>query len=232
MFLLVLKLKAPIVTKRLLLLSSILMFAFGLPAEARELALDLLDAPVPYTADFYVTSDKGTYRGTVWHAPGRERREFETLGGGQAVLLRRDTDAAYLMKPSGRWYVGLALKAAAGLAGGLDGMVVKRTRIKDDTVAGIRATRYRVDASAAKGGTFDGDAWFTRDGVLVKAVGTVTTDDGRRMPVETGLSGLKLGQVDERKFELPAGWLGMDLRSVPPEKIEQAVESLRPMLER
>lgn len=220
-----------IVSKRLaVLLSMMLLTAF--PALARENALDLLDAATPYTANFTVTSDKGTYRGTVWHAPGRERRDFDTAGGGQALLLRRDTDSAYLMKPSGRWYVGLALNAAVGLAGGLDGMVVKRTKVKDDKVAGIPATQYRIDASAAKGGRFDGDAWFSKEGILVKAVGVISTPKGRRMPVETALSGLKLGAVDERKFDLPAGWLGMDLRSVPAERIEQAVESLRPMLER
>ncbi|HSV29113.1 MAG TPA: hypothetical protein VLL76_06125 [Candidatus Omnitrophota bacterium] len=219
-------------SKRLLSLLTIILLALHDPAAAREQALDLLDAPVPYTAQFRVASDRGVYHGTVWHAPGRERREFDTQGGGQALLLRRDTDSAYLMKPGGRWYVGLALSAAAGLAGGLDGMIVKRTRVKDDTVAGIRATQYRVDATAAKGGRFDGDAWFTKDGIMVKAVGTVHTPGGKRMPVETSLSGLKLGAVDERKFELPAGWLGMDLRSVPAERLEQAVESLRPMLER
>lgn len=218
-------------TKRLAVIVSLIVMAVVRPAWA-ETALDLLDAATPYTANFYVTSDKGTYRGTVWHAPGRERREFETQGGTQAVLLRRDTDSAYLLKPSGRWYVGLALKAAAGLAGGLDGMTVRRTKVKDDKVAGIRATQYRIDASAAKGGRFDGDAWFTRDGIMVKAVGVVSTANGRRMPVETGLTGVKLGAVDERIFELPAGWLGMDLRSVPADRIEQAVESLRPMLER
>lgn len=217
--------------KRLAILLAMFLLS-ALPALARENALDLLDAATPYTANFYVSSDKGTYHGIVWHAQGRERREFETRGGGQALLLRRDTDSAYLMKPSGRWYVGLALNAAIGLAGGIDGMVVKRTKVKDDTVSGIRATQYRVDASAAKGGRFDGDAWFSKEGILVKAVGVISTPKGQRMPVETGLSGLKLGAVDERKFELPAGWLGMDLRSVPAERIEQAMESLRPMLER
>ena len=40
------------------------------------------------------------------------------------------------------------------------------------------------------------------------------------------------GAVDDRKFELPAGWLGMDLRAVPPDRIAQALEGIKPMLER
>lgn len=213
------------------LIAAVLMVAAGAAGAAATTALDLLDAPVAYTASFTVTSDKGTYRGTVWHEPGRERRDFDTSGGGQTVLLRRDTGSAYLLKASGRWYVGLALDAAAGLAGGIDAMAVARTRVRDETVAGIPATRYRIDAAAPRGDRFVGDAWFSRDGILVKASGTVTSRSGRSTPVETALAGLKRGKVDERLFELPAGWLGMDLRSVPADRIEAAVESLRPMLE-
>lgn len=212
-----------------------LLVAAGLlaacPAFAAERALDLLDVAVSYTADFTVSGDKGQYSGTVWHAPGRERRDFGTKGGGQTVLLRRDTDSAYLMKPSGRWYVGLGFNAVGSLAGGIDSLVVDRTRIRDETVGGIRATRYKVAAAGPKGTRFDGDGWFSKEGILVRAVGTLTGPDGRLSQVQTSLSGLKIGQVEERLFELPAGWLGMDLRSVPPERIAQAVENLKPLLE-
>lgn len=218
--------------KRLLCLVAAVVVACVAEARASALTvLDLLDAPVAYTASFTVSSDKGTYRGTVWHAPGRERRDFDTAGGGQAVLLRRDTGAAYLLKPSGRWYVGLALDAAAGLAGGLHAMAVTRTRVGEETVAGTRATRYRIDATTPKGGRFRGDAWISSDGILVKAEGDVTTPGGRTMPVATALSGIKRGRVEEKRFELPAGWFGVDLRSIPADRIEQAVEGLRPMLE-
>lgn len=200
-------------------------------AHALERALDLLDVPVSYTADFYVSSPRGTYRGSLWHAPGRERRDFDTEGGGQTLLLRRDTDAAYLMKPSGKWYVGLGFQAVGALAGGIDALSVERSRVAEETVGGIRATRYRIKASGPRNTRFDGDGWFSREGILVRAHGTVTGPDGRRQPVETALSRLKVGRIDERVFELPSGYFGMDLRSVPPERIEQAVESLRPMLE-
>lgn len=213
------------------LLAILLVLAPGGVRAASVTALDLLDAPVPYTASFTVTSDKGTYRGKVWHAPGRERRDFDTSGGGQSVVLRRDTGSAYLMKPSGRWYVGLGLEAASGLAGGIHAMMVTKTRVGNEKVAGVAATRYRIDAVAPKGDRFAGDAWISRDGIVVKAKGIVTTRHGRGLPVETALSGLELGKVDERMFELPAGYLGMDLRSIPADKIEEAVEKLRPMLE-
>lgn len=214
---------------------SSLVIALGLlatPAAAAEPALELLDVPVSYTADFTVSSDKGSYTGTVWHAHGRERRDFGTKGGGQSVLLRRDTDSAYLMKPASRWYVGLGLQAVGALVGGIDSMQVDRRRLREEAVGNIRATRYKVAASGAKGGRFDGDAWFSaKDDILVRAIGELTEPNGKTSQVEMTLSDLKVGKVDERMFEVPSGWLGMDLRSMPPERIAQAVEGLKPMLE-
>lgn len=213
------------------LVGLILMLSGTGSALAAERALDLLDPPVSYTADFVVSGDKGTYRGTVWHMPGRERRDFSTKDGGQAVILRRDTDAAYLLKPGGRWYVGLGFAAVGNLAGGLDQLTVERTRQGVDTVAGLKATRYKVHGQGPKGSRFDGHAWFSTEGVMLKAEGTLTAADGRAAQVRTELSNLRLGKVDETVFTLPSGWFGMDLRSVPADRIAQAVESLKPLLE-
>lgn len=213
---------------------SFLLIALGLsaaPALASERALDLLDVPVSYTADFTVSSDKGTYNGTVWHAKGRERRDFGTQGGTQAVLLRRDTDSAYLMKPSSRWYVGLGFQAVGSLAGGIDSLTVDRRKLREEGIGNIHATRYKIAATGPKGARFDGDGWFTKEDILVRAAGVLTEPNGKQSEVEMTLSDLRVGRVDERVFELPAGWLGMDLRSVPPDRIAQAVEGLKPMLE-
>lgn len=213
---------------------SLLVVALGLwsvPSVAAERAIDLLDVAASYTADFTVSSDKGTYTGTVWHAKGRERRDFATQGGGQTILLRRDTDSAYLMKPSSRWYVGLGFQAVGSLAGGIDALTVERKRLREEGIGNIHATRYKVTATGPKGARFDGDGWFSKEDILVRAAGVLTEPGGKTSEVEITLSDLKVGRVDERVFELPAGWLGMDLRSVPPERIAQAVEGLKPMLE-
>ncbi len=213
-----------------LVLLSLTVLSAPMAMATPERAIDLLDVPVPYTADFYVKSDRGHYRGTVWHARGKERREFETEGGSQAVLLRRDTNTAYLMKPANKWYVGLNFQAVSSLAGGLDNLMVERKRMDSETVNGIRATRFQV-STAARGARFEGDAWFTGEGVLVKAEGMLTDAKGRTNRVETGLTNLRLGRLDDKTFELPGGWFGMDLRSVPPEQVEKTIQSLKPLLE-
>jgi len=212
-----------------LVIAAWMMVALVGSARAGEEALDLLDAPVSYTAHYSVSSDKGHFEGSVWHAPGRERREFATAIGGQAVLLRRDKDVAYLLSPSGKWYVGFGLHAAAALAGGLDGLTVERRKIREESVAGQRATRYHVAASGG-GGRFDGDAWFSKDGIMLKAIGTLTGRNGHVEPVETTLSDVRLGPVDAAMLSPPAGYFGLDLRSVKPENLQQAVEGAKAMM--
>ncbi|EPY02486.1 hypothetical protein [Magnetospirillum fulvum] len=63
----------------------ILIFALvAVPmARAAEPALDVLDAQVSYSADFTMTGPRGAYTGRVWHAPGSERRDVVTQGGGR-----------------------------------------------------------------------------------------------------------------------------------------------------
>lgn len=202
----------------------------GPAARADEAALDLLDAPVAYSADFTLSSPRGTYHGKVWHAHGRERREVQTSGGGQGVLILRDSDAAYLLGLSGKWYVGLSLRAAGAAAGGLESWRVERSRGRDESVAGVKTTRWKTRADGPRGG-FAGDIWISRDGVVVKAVGTLVNPDGDDSPVEMTLSSLRVGQVDAAKLDVPAGWFGFDLRQVPPEGVEKAIAALKPMLE-
>lgn len=199
-------------------------------AWAAEPALDLLDSVTPYSADFSITSSRGTYHGKVWHAKGRERREVATSGGGQGVLILRDNNAAYVLGLSGKWYVGLSLQAAGALAGGLDSWTVERSRLREESVGGIRATRWKARAEGPKGG-FAGDIWTNRDGIVVKAVGVVDNPSGDDSPVEMTLSGLRVGPVDRRMLDVPQGWFGFDLRKVPADRIEQAIEGLKPLLE-
>ncbi|MGE4279972.1 MAG: hypothetical protein AB7G62_10325 [Magnetospirillum sp.] len=209
----------------------LMLVAAPLTGRAAERALDLLDAPVSYSADFTVSGDKGTYHGSVRHVPGRERRDFATKDGGQAVILRRDTNVAYLLKPGGKWYVGMGFSAVGALAGGVDNLVVERVKQGGETIGGVKTTRYKVTGNGPKGSTFDGHAWFSAEGVLVKAAGTLTQANGRASQVQTQLSNLRLGKVDEAAFELPQGWFGMDLRAVPAERLAQMVESIKPLLE-
>lgn len=171
---------------------------------------DLLDAQVDYTAEFYLISDKGRFQGSVIHAPGRERRDFDASGGRQALLLRRDIDQAVLLWPERKWYVSTSFLSVANLVGGFDGVSVDRKAEGQEKISGEMTTRYEVSGSSAGGGSFQGRMWFTRDGILMKLAGKVIFS-GRQIPIETGLSNLLRVKADAAAFVLPSDYKGVPL---------------------
>jgi len=215
-----------------LLPALILGWLCGLSAgHAAEKALTVLDAPVAYTANFSVSGPKGQYQGQVWHMPGMERRDYATRGGSQAILLRRDQNAAYLLNPDRRWYVGLGFDAVLALGGDLQDLTVERTVVNEESVAGIKARHERLHATGSHGQSFDGEGWFSKEGICLRIRGTMTDRGQVSSPVETSLTNVRLGRVDSSQFDLPKGWFGLDLKTIPPDKIVPALEKMRPMLE-
>jgi hypothetical protein len=171
---------------------------------------ELLDAKIDYTADFYLISDKGRFAGSVIHAPGRERRDFDTAGGRQALLLRRDIDQAVILWPDRKWYVSSSFLAAAGMVGGFDGVMVDRKAEGQEQISGETTTRYQISGNSAGGGGFQGRMWFTKDGILMKLSGKATFG-GRQIPVETGLSHLMRVKADGTAFVVPGDYAGLPL---------------------
>jgi hypothetical protein len=192
-----------------LLVAAFALISLPVCAEPISAAL-LLDAKVDYSADFALTSGNGTYRGVVVHAPGRERREFQTATGRQVLLLRRDIDQATMMWPERKWYVSTSFTAVAGLVGGFEELTLDRRVAGRETVAGEATTRYDVTGTSDRGGSVNGRMWLTKDGILMKASGHVTFD-GRDTPFDMALMNLRRIKSDPTAFVLPADYKGVPL---------------------
>ena len=167
--------------------------------------LTALDAPIEFTADYSLTANDQTWRGTVIHAPGREKREFATALGAQAILLRRDIDQAAVLWPERKWYLTTGLTALSGIVGGASALKLERHHDGADTVDGEKCARWVVE-----GGGFAGKMWFTQDGVLMRAVGLLHLR-GRETSVSTQLAHLRRTAVDADEFELPMGYHGLSV---------------------
>ena len=165
-------------------------------------ALTALDAPVQFKADYSVTANEQTWRGTVVHAPGRERRDFATILGSQAVLLRRDIDQAAVLWPKRKWYLTTSLHALAGIVAGPDGIKLDRRRDGKETIGDEHCTRWIAD------GGFAGRLWYSADGILIRAAGVLRLK-GRETPVVTQLAHVRRVAIDPDDFELPIGYRGI-----------------------
>lgn len=199
-------------------------------AAGAESALDLLDAPVAYSATYRASDGKGVFSGKVWHEPGRERRDFETKSGDQSVLLRRDNDSAYLMKPSGKWYVAVGFHAALSLAGGFDGMSVSRQKVGPDSVEGQNSTRFHITANTKDGRGFVGDLWSLASGIPVKVEGVETEPTGKKTQVSLIQTNIIAGPIEAGRLDVPQGYMGINLKTVSAENLNQAIQSITPLL--
>ena len=195
-----------------------------------EKALDLLDAPVAYSASYRASDGAGEFTGKVWHQPGKERRDFDTKGGGQSLLLLKEQDAAYLIKQSGKWYVAVGYHAAIALAGGFDAMTVTRQPKGSEVVNGIKTSRSHIAAHTADGREFAGELWTLASGVPVKVEGIETEPGGKQTHVTLEQTDIAVGHVGNDHFDVPQGYMGINLKKIPPEKLVQAIQGIMPLL--
>jgi hypothetical protein len=194
-----------------LLLVVLLWVGGGLPVRAEQVSVaQLLDAKADYVADFYLTSGGSRYQGSVVHAPGRERREFDTPAGRQILLLRRDIDEAAVVLPDRKLYLRTSFQAMAGMVGGFDDVVLDRSPTGAEKVSGQSTTRYAIAGAGGQSGRFTGTVWMTKDGILMRARGRVLFN-GRDTPVELGLTALRRIKADPSAFVPPAGYTGIPL---------------------
>ncbi len=195
-----------------------------------EKALDLLDAPVAYSASYQASDGKGVYTGKVWHQPGKERRDFDTKGGGQSLVLRKDQDSVFLMQPSGKWYVAVGFHAAIALAGGFDAMSVTKLALGNESLNGMKTNRSHLVAKTLDGREFIGDLWALPSGVPVKVEGVESEPNGKQTRVSLVQTNIMVGHVGNDHFDPPQGYMGINLKSIPPEKLVQAIQGIMPLL--
>ena len=161
-----------------------------------------------YEAVRTVTMDgEEVMRATVHHDRGLERQEVESAEGTDVVIVRPDRNATYLLVEN-----GLALEMSFDQAGGnLDTYLrdMNPQEVGTETVDGRETTKYRLQGSTPLGIDFDGHAWTTEDGIIVRMAGTQESD-GERQEVDMRLEDVVEGPQDPALFELPEKTMTMD----------------------
>lgn len=136
----------------------------------------------------------------VRHDRGRER---QTIAGEppQVILVRPDLDSVYLIQEEG---VGVQMPLEA--LGGDPTVHIREAlnpqAVRTETVAGQPATKFRLSGANPLGGKFEGHAWATADGILLRLEG-VSEVDGEPHRVEVRLEELERGPQEESLFSVP-----------------------------
>ncbi|MBI5777561.1 MAG: hypothetical protein HY444_09235 [Nitrospirae bacterium] len=189
-----------------LLRSFNLVLASALLLPAMSVAAPPPEPKVDYSADSTMETEGGmTMKSRIYHSPGKQRME---MGGadGNVTIMRRDKKVIWMLM--GNMYMETAM-------GGADSqdphdMDVQQTAVGEETVNGVKTTKYKVIATKKDGSKFGGFFWTTRDGITVK-MDLLSKEGDKKMRMSSELTNLKIGKQDPKLFEIPPGYTKNDM---------------------
>lgn len=194
-----------------MLLILVLGFIAG-PSIARAALLG--DASVPFSADRTLTVDGRSYSGKVFHIPGHQRHEQQIQGIPEVVILDGATAHGWLVLPGLHSYVDFVFPQVMAELGDPR---LRQSPVGQETVAGVRTTKYRIDHTASDGSRAQGFMWVSSQGVLMRLDGTVTRGGASRpTAIRMELANLRLGPQDPALFELPQGLAKLPAAALEP----------------
>jgi hypothetical protein len=197
-----------------LILAALVLIALALAAATRGWAAMLGDASVPFRAERTVTVDGRTYSGPLYQEPGHQRHEQDLYGMHEVFLLDIKAARGYLVLPSVNTYIEFPFPALMAELGSPD---LTRTPLGEENIAGLDATKYRVDHLAQDGSRAQGYLWVTRTGILVKLdISMTRPHGGKPIAIAMALSHIERGAVDPALFVLPPGLVALPPSALGP----------------
>src|SRR5471032_2341761 len=143
-----------------LLLVALAAFAAG-PAAARMLG----DPSVPFSADRTLMVGERSFSGKLYATPGSQRHEQQIAGVDQVIILHGKDARGWLVLPTLNSYVEFHFNPAATELSADD---LLTTELGEETVNGLRTTKYRIEHQAQDGTLTDGYVWLTREGIPMR----------------------------------------------------------------
>ena len=165
----------------------------------------LLELSVSYTADSVIGAGAKARAGHLWRTPQALRHEWVEAGQKQTVIVRLDRGLAWTLVPGTNIALettldGLGLVPIAALS---DGARLGQTPVGQETIEGIRTTKYRVSTTPGEPNRFAGNVWSSAEGIVMKVEGTGEAN-GRQGNIDLAFRNVRIGRLDPELFELPA----------------------------
>ena len=179
------------------------VFAFFAAATAPLAAQEWGPPTVEYTAVLTFTDGRGEMLiHRIAHTPKRQRLDYKSGDQTEIVVVDQVAAAVFVLYPERKRFLKAAL-VDPEFDLGIGRADTKREKVAEEPVAGLAATKYRIEAKTAQGQEFKGFAWLTAQRILVKLDGEVK--QGRRARrLSMTASEVKIGPVDAAMFQVPA----------------------------
>ena len=158
---------------------------------------DFFDEPtVDYSADEVTTDGDTTHLTKTYYSPGKLRTEQDFGSLKQTNIVRHDLGLLWILNPDSLTYWEKPLSEIEGLEekNNPPEDAFGHTEIGEEIVNGITAIKFEIVIKDPDGETYEGLAWLTVDGIIVKM-------QNEQMTLE--LKNLKVEPQDPELFELP-----------------------------
>lgn len=200
---------------------------FGMAGLVPAWAINVLDLKTQYAATSVIGSGANVREGRLWRTPNALRHEMVEAGRQQIAIARLDRKLAWLLLPDQRLAIEMGLKSFGLPMGLLTGDGLKQTPVGQETIAGRRTTKVRVEREPGTSGPhFEGFVWTTAEGIVMKVVGT-GEHEGRRGAINVSFRDIQPGRQDPALFEVPTGYRRLVLNGVDLQTFLAGLEQLR-----
>jgi hypothetical protein len=165
-----------------------------------------------YSADATIENEEGAMTQKIFVTPTKERKEILTGSGDGAVqIFRYDNKVMWMLMPSEKMYMEYPI-GERGPSKGSDTSqwTYEDTAMGEDTLNGVRVTKYKTIATSTDGKKFGGFSWRTREGINVKQ-DLLYKEGNEKKRMLTELSNLQIGRQDPKLFEIPDGFTKFDM---------------------
>jgi hypothetical protein len=116
----------------------------------------------------------------------------------------------WILMPSEKMYMEHSMAGGQGQRNDPSQWTYEDTAMGEDTLNGVKVTKYKTIATSTDGKKYGGFSWRTKEGINLKQdLLYKEGNDKKRMLTE--LSNLKVGKQDPKLFEIPQGFTKFDM---------------------
>ena len=164
-----------------------------------------------YSADESIQTEDGTMQQHVFVTPTKERKEMLTGDGdGGIQIFRFDTKVLWILMPSEKMYMEHSMSGGKGQRDDRSQWTYEDTAMGEETLDGIRVTKYKTIATSTDGKKYGGFSWRTREGINIKQ-DLLYKEGNEKKRMFTELKNVKIGRQDPQLFEIPKDFTKLDM---------------------
>jgi len=195
---------------RLFFIVMVLVSLTGIsPANAAQMSRPQAE----YSADSTIQNEEGTIQQKVYVTPTKERKEMLTgAGDGGIQIFRYDTKVMWILMPSEHMYMEHSMTGSRPQGQGPDPSqwTYEDTAMGEETLNGVRVTKYKTIATSTDGKKYGGFSWRTSQGISIKQ-DLLYKEGNEKKRMLTELTNVQVGRQDPKLFEIPEGFTKFDM---------------------